>query len=504
MGRKRNKANTHACRGKFMKRKQPIRWPKQDDNADTMPPIQGSRIINMERLASFVADVSTHSQSCQLGSISLTGETYRGGLASILTAKCSGCRMELAFPTSSKVTSLSGARRWECNLAAVWGQMVTGGGHAPLQEAMSILGVPVMTKKAFIATEKDIAQQWWASLDKSMHEAAEEEKRIAINNRSYHEGVPAITVVVDGGWSKRTHKHSYNAKSGVGIIIGLKTGKLLHVGVRNKYCSVCALADKENRAPQDHDCHKNWDGPSSSMETDIIVEGFKEAESKYGLRYTAFIGDGDSSIHPNLITGVPVWGHAIEKSECANHAIKCYRGSLEKLVQEKPQYKGKGKLTESMRKRLTTAARCAIKMRSTLTDRGAAAKLLRQDLRNGPFHCFGDHSKCSTDYCKVAQSEHCEQTDTGSSAPIDTANPSITESGVTADIHGVADQEQRLWEDALSEDNLEDVRSVPSSSQPIDSEMMCDIQRLVSRLIAKAEQLIGKKPNNFNTNLHVQ
>ena len=36
-------------------------------------------------------------------------------------------------------------------------------------------------------------------------------------------GYPAITVIVDGGWSKRSHKHSYNAKSGVAIIIGKQT-----------------------------------------------------------------------------------------------------------------------------------------------------------------------------------------------------------------------------------------------------------------------------------------
>ena len=30
------------------------------------------------------------------------------------------------------------------------------------------------------------------------------------------------------------------------------------------------------------------------METDIIVEGFEETDNKYGLRYTTFIGDGDS------------------------------------------------------------------------------------------------------------------------------------------------------------------------------------------------------------------
>ena len=45
---------------------------------------------------------------------------------------------------------------------------------------------------------------------------------------------------VDGGWSKRSHKHSYNVKSGVAIIIGKETGKLLHIGVRNKFCHACA------------------------------------------------------------------------------------------------------------------------------------------------------------------------------------------------------------------------------------------------------------------------
>ena len=48
------------------------------------------------------------------------------------------------------------------------------------------------------------------------------------------------------------------------------------------------------------------------METDILLEGFMEAERVHGLRYMKFIGDGDSSIHPTLIQNVPVWGHAIQ------------------------------------------------------------------------------------------------------------------------------------------------------------------------------------------------
>ena len=61
-------------------------------------------------------------------------------------------------------------------------------------------------------------------------------------------------------------------------------------------------------------------------------------------------------VHVTLVQCVPVWGYFIEKMECANHCCKCYRASLEKLVQEKPSYKGKGGLTEKMCRRLTTVA----------------------------------------------------------------------------------------------------------------------------------------------------
>ena len=65
----------------------------------------------------------------------------------------------------------------------------------------------------------------------------------------------------------------------MGIIIGRETGKFLYEGT----CSTCAHAEKENKAPQKHHCYKNWDGSSASMETDIILLGFKEAESNLAL-----------------------------------------------------------------------------------------------------------------------------------------------------------------------------------------------------------------------------
>ena len=120
---------------------------------------------------------------------------------------------------------MSGGKQWETNLAAVWGQMATEGGHKPFSEMMAVLGVPTMTKKSFMTTEKRIGDWWRDLFEQSMISAGKEEKEKAIANNSYHQGVPAVTVIVDGGWSKHTHKHSYNAKSGVAIIIGKATGR---------------------------------------------------------------------------------------------------------------------------------------------------------------------------------------------------------------------------------------------------------------------------------------
>ncbi len=294
MGNK--KYNPHQSRGKYQKKKIPsanragncTRHAEANTDTRLYMPI-GCRIINLDNLKTFVSETSTHSGVCG-GEIVLSGES-KDGIASVLTAQCKSCKLEINFPTSSKVAGPTGNNRWECNLSAVWGQMSNGGGHSHLEESMAVLGVPVMTKKTFMRTEKVIGKWWWDEMEASCSLAAAEEKKLAIERGSFFEGVPAITVIVDGGWSKRSHKHSYNAKSGVAIIIGKETGKILYIGVRNKYCSVCIQADRAGKDPQVHECHKNWDGPSASMETDILVEGFKEAESKHGLRYIQFIGD---------------------------------------------------------------------------------------------------------------------------------------------------------------------------------------------------------------------
>ena len=241
--------------------------------------IDGARIVNMSRLEQYINELTSHAAKCEksAGSVVLVGER-KDGLASIISTECSGCGHVVKLETSPKVAGPSGYNRWEINLAAVWGQMCTGGGNATLQESLGYVGVSVMTKKSFIST---IGEWWRERLQQSMIQAGIAEREMAIDRGDYHEGVPAITVVVDGGWSKRSHRHSYNAKSGVGIIVGLETSKILHLSVRNKYCSSCARGSP----PDQRHCYRNWTDSSSEMEKSTILEGFKNAEKIHGVRY---------------------------------------------------------------------------------------------------------------------------------------------------------------------------------------------------------------------------
>ncbi len=125
--------------------------------------IEGCRIMNLDTLKQYTDELSLQSSSCE-GSIVLKGET-RFGLASILTWQCSKCTRNITLESSPKVNGPNKYTKWECNLAAVRGQMTTGSGHSHLEESM---GVSVMTKPSFISTERSIVEWWKEKLMESM------------------------------------------------------------------------------------------------------------------------------------------------------------------------------------------------------------------------------------------------------------------------------------------------------------------------------------------------
>ncbi|KAJ8887378.1 hypothetical protein PR048_013593 [Dryococelus australis] len=123
-----------------------------------------------------------------------------------------------------------------------------------------------------------------------MQEAGREESNSALEVGEVDEdGVPAIAVVTDGAWSKRSYGTNFNALSGVARIIGAKTKKVLFIRTRNAYCSICKRASSKDETVKQHVSKKNWTKSSTAIEADIIVEGFRNSIEMHNLKYNKVI-----------------------------------------------------------------------------------------------------------------------------------------------------------------------------------------------------------------------
>ena len=134
-----------------------------------------------------------------------------------------------------------------------------------MEEQLACVSVPSFTSACFTEMECTLGTYLKSPVMEQILSTGQEEKQIAIPNNTLVSEVPAIAVVVDGGWSKRAHKHYHNAKSGVAVIFGAATKKSLFIGI-----ALCVqLVNIKKQPPPKHKCFKNWSGSSCSMEADI-------------------------------------------------------------------------------------------------------------------------------------------------------------------------------------------------------------------------------------------
>jgi hypothetical protein len=221
----------------------------------------------------------------------------------------------------------------------------------------------------------------------------------------------AITVITDGGWSKRTHKHSYNAAGGVAIIIGKETKKLQPgtsclilektddspSPTSRMYLRPCLLSasKKPSKMISPSIDWLSWSQSSfSAIETDIgkwwhdvlladmLAAG--QEERRLAIERQAACTVTHSTLDhvyfrppkkPSKMISPSIdwlsWSQFL-KHVCgllllwlhkyANHICKCYRTNLEKLLSDNQLYKGRHHLSKTTRVRLVSAVRCAIRI----------------------------------------------------------------------------------------------------------------------------------------------
>ena len=88
------------------------------------------------------------------------------------------------------------------NLGAVLGEMSTSGGLAQLNSTLALTDAPGMQKRMYTDTEEFLRKEMYTHLTQSMQKVAEKEKTHIITTNSFHQGIPSITMVVDGNWLK--------------------------------------------------------------------------------------------------------------------------------------------------------------------------------------------------------------------------------------------------------------------------------------------------------------
>lgn len=137
-----------------------------------------------------------------------------------------------------------------------------------------------------------------------------------------------VDVSFDGSWMTRGRK----SHIGVGIVMDVYTGIVIDLEVLCNHCPWCKAGGR--RAASGHVCHKNFDGNSGAMEGEAAVRIWSRS-LELKMKYTTFVGDGDSSAHKavcQLNNGKGPYEEPVIKEECINHVRKRMGARLRNIM----------------------------------------------------------------------------------------------------------------------------------------------------------------------------
>ena len=89
--------------------------------------------------------------------------------------------------------------------------------------------------------------------------------------------------------------------NGVVTLVSRENSKCLDFSILSKKCKECQYWSTRKSHPgyntwlANHDCQINHQKSSGAMESAGAIKMFADSVKKHNLRYTSYIGDGDSS-----------------------------------------------------------------------------------------------------------------------------------------------------------------------------------------------------------------
>lgn len=263
----------------------------------------------------------------------------RLGLASKLILKCSNCQANKSKRTCKKTSN-----GYENNLRFVYAMRAIGKGQASAETFCAIMNLPKPPSRFQTITE---------ILGNATKEAAMDSMRKAVQEAFEIEDSTELTVAVDGTWQKR----GFKSLNGVVSATTITSGKVIDVEILSKYCQMCKYInddDSRERHFRSGLCSANYSGVSGGMEAAGAVLIFQRSQDIYGVKYTKYLGDGDSKGFKKVVESAPYGLKTVEKLECIGHIQKRMGSRLRKLRQDLKnsvlsdgkKISGRGRLTD--------------------------------------------------------------------------------------------------------------------------------------------------------------
>ena len=281
------------------------------------------------------------------------------GLANKFEIACSTCNFIANFFSSERLSSST--KKFDINIRSVYASQTIG--HTGLSEFCSTMGLsqPV-NKNSYQEISSEICTHSTNLANQLTKESAKK-----LIQQQYGENITGkianVKVSVDGSWQRRGHC----SKIGVVFIISIDTGEVLDFEVKNLYCHQCSV-NKNNNAKENFDkwyeghknnCTVNHQGSSGAMETEATFEMFLRSIDKNNLRYTTYVGDGDSSsfayVREKCLSRFGE-SYTVTKEECLGHVQKRMGKALIELTNKMRGRKlddekalgGRGRLTKKL------------------------------------------------------------------------------------------------------------------------------------------------------------
>lgn len=302
-------------------------------------------IFNLELLSSIINSFTKckycNNENCV--SVRLDND-YQNGLAHKIIIECNICNEQSTGMNSNVIRNVR-----DINIRFAYAMRSIGKGMAAGKLFCAMMNLAPPNAKV---------QKYNQLLLRAATEVCDASTRnAAIEAIEENDGCKDITGAFDGTWQKR----GFTSLNGVITVTSFDTGKVLDFESFSKYCAGCK--NKHNQqSTEKKELHKkmcscNYSGSSGGMEVEGARRICARSETKLGVRYTQYLGDGDSKGFSAVLEAKP-YGNEVEikKMECVGHVQKRLGSRLRRFKKENKLLKfsdgkglgGKGRLTDDV------------------------------------------------------------------------------------------------------------------------------------------------------------